>query len=87
MELAMARIPVPASPWGGKAALQQRLDSEELPQQLWLASSGPPPAMARKLKPLQERVELAGYRCDARATDLSHARLLQCRSESTGPSE
>ena len=87
MELAMARIPVPASPWGGKAALKQRLDSEELPQQLWLASSGPPPAMARKLKPLQERVELAGYRCDARATDLSHARLLQCRSESTGPSE
>ena len=87
MELAMGRIPVPASPWDGKGALQQRLDSEELPQQLWLASSGPPPAMARKLKPLQERVELAGYRCDARATDLSHARLLQCRSESTGPSE
>ena len=53
----------------------------------WLASSGPPPAMERKLKPLQSRVEQEGYRCETQATDLTHARLLHCRSEAMGPSE
>ena len=85
MEAAMGRIPLPASPWEGKAALKQRLQGQDQPQQLWLASSGPPPAMQRKLKPLQSRVEQAGYRCEPQATDLTHARLLRCRSESTAP--
>ena len=87
MEVAMGRIPSPSSPWGGKEALKQRMQEADLPKQLWLASSGPPPAMARKLKPLQSRVEQAGYRCEPQATDLTHARLLRCRSESTGRSE
>ena len=83
----MGRIPLPSSPWGGKEALKQRLQAPEPPKQLWLASSGPPPAMERKLKPLQSRVEQVGYRCDPQATDLTHARLLHCRSEAMGPSE
>jgi len=87
MEVEMGRIPSPSSPWGGKEALKQRMQAADLSKQLWLASSGPPPAMARKLKPLQSRVEQAGYRCEPQATDLTHARLLRCRSESTGRSE
>ena len=87
MEVAMGRIPSPSSPWGGKADLKQRLVEHDPPQQLWLASSGPTSAMERKLKPLLSRVEQAGFRCEPQAKDLSHARLLHCRSESTGRSE
>ena len=86
MEAAMGRIPLPSSPWGGKEALKQRLQEPDPPKQLWLASSGPPPAMARKLKPLLSHVERAGFRCEPQATDLTHARLLRCRFESTGRS-
>ena len=67
--------------------LKQRLQEPDPPQQLWLASSGPPQAMERKLKPLQSRVEQAGYRCEPQANDLTHARLLRCRSEAMGRSE
>ena len=87
MEAAMGRIPLPSSPWGGKGDLKQRLQGPDLPRQLWLASSGPPPAMERKLKPLQSRVEQEGYRCEPQATDLTHARLLHCLSEAMDRSE
>ena len=87
MEVAMGRIPVPSSPWGGKADLKRRLQGPDQPQQLWLASSGPPQAMKRKLKPLQSQLEQAGFRCEPQANDLTHARLLRCRSESKGRSE
>ena len=87
MEVAMGRIPSPPVPWGGKADLKQRLLEQDPPQQLWLASSGPPQAMERKLKPLLARVEQAGFRCEPQAKDLTHARLLRCRFESTGRSE
>ena len=87
MEMAMGRIPLPSSPWGGEAALKQRLQGQDQPQQLWLASSGPPPAMERKLQPLQSQVERAGFRCEPQANELTHARLLRCRSASTGRSE
>ena len=87
MEAEMGRMLLPSSPWEGKAALKQRLKERDQPQQLWLASSGPPLAMARKLKPLQSWVEQAGFHCEPRASDLTHARLLLCRSESTGRSE
>ena len=87
MEVAMGRIPSPPVPWGGKADLKQRLLEQDPPQQLWLASSGPPQAMERKLKPLLERVEQAGFRCEPQAKDLTHARLLRCRSGAMGRSE
>ena len=87
MEAAMGRIPLPSVPWRGKEALKQRLQEPDPPRQLWLASSGPPAAMERKLKPLQSRVERAGFRCEPHANDLSHGRLLRCRSESMGPSQ
>jgi len=86
MEVAMGRIPLPSSLWGGEEALKQRLEEKDLPPQLWLASSGPPPAMERKLKPLLARVEQAGFRCELQAKDLTHARLLRCRSGAMGPS-
>jgi len=69
MEVAMGRIPSPPVPWGGKADLKQRLLEQDPPQQLWLASSGPPQAMERKLKPLLARVEQAGFRCEPQAKD------------------
>ena len=87
MEAAMGRIPLPSSPWGGKEDLKQRLQGQDPPPQLWLASSGPAQAMERKLEPLQSRVERAGFRCEREATDLTHARLLRCRSESMDRSE
>jgi len=80
MEVAMGRIPSPSSPWEGKAALRQRLQRQDRPRQFWLASSGPPQAMERKLKPLQSKAEQAGFHCEPQATDLTHARLLRCRS-------
>jgi len=85
MEVAMGRIPVPPSPWRGRDGLEQRLEAIDPPEQVWLASSGPPFAMARKVKPLRRLVEQAGYRCEQRSTDLTHALLLQCRSESRRP--
>ena len=87
MEAAMGRIPLPSSPWGGKGDLKQRLQGLDPPPQLWLASSGPPQAMERKLKPLQSQAEQAGYRCEPQASDLSHARLLRCQFEARGRSE
>ena len=87
MEVAMGRIALPSSPWKGKADLVQRLKEQDQPQQLWLASSGPPPVMERKLKPLQSAAEQTGFRCEQQASDLTHARLLRCRSEATGRSE
>ena len=68
--------------WGplvGQNPVSLRLATSPLPQDLWLASSGPLPALNRKLQPLQQQVELHGFNCRDRSTDLSHARLLQCR--------
>ena len=87
MEVAMGRIPSDPVPWGDADDLEKRLAAPPLPSELWLASSGPPPAMERKLKPLQSQVVQAGYHCEQRANDLSHARLLRCRSEAMGRSE
>ncbi len=81
MEVAMGRIPSPSAPWGGKADLKRRLQELDQPQQLWLASSGPPLAMEHKLRSMQSQVEQAGFRCEPQANDLTHARLLRCRSE------
>ena len=79
MELAMGRIPSDPWPWGDSDALERRLFTPPTPQQLWLAGSGPLPAVNRKLRPLQQLVEDRGFVCRDRSTDLSHARLLQCR--------
>ena len=87
MEVAMGRIPSDPVPWGDADDLEKRLAAPPLPSELWLASSGPPPAMERKLRPLQSQVVQAGYHCEQRANDLSHARLLRCRSEAMGRSE
>ena len=87
MEVAMGRISSPSAPWGGKGDLERRLQGPDQPHQLWLASSGPPKAMERKLKPLQASIEQAGFRCEPQASDLTHARLLRCRSQSMDPSE
>ena len=85
MELAMGRINAPELPWGDRDELRERLLRSPLPDELWLASSGPLPKLNRKLKPLQQQVEAAGYVCDDRSAGFSHARLLRCRSESRAP--
>lgn len=87
MELAMGRIALPRSPWKGEGALTQRLEALDPPKKLWMASTGSPWAMERKLKPLRRQAELAGYRCEQQATDLTHAVLLHCRSETSRPRE
>ena len=65
MEVAMGRV-APEDAWGDQHRLRHRLETLPLPPQLWLASSGPPSA-ARKLTPMQERVQAAGYRCTDRS--------------------
>ena len=87
MEVAMGQIPSDPVPWGDADDLEKRLAAPPLPSELWLVSGGPPPAMERKLKPLQPQVAQAGYHCEQRANDLSHARLLRCRFEAMGRSE
>ena len=87
MEVAMGRIPSDLLPWGDADDLEKRLAVPSMPLELLLASSGPPQAMERKLKPLQLQVVQAGYHCEQLANDLSHARLLRCRSEAMGRSE
>ena len=66
---------------GKSYALLLLMVAPPLPSEFWLASSRPPPAMERKLKPLQSQVVQSGYHCEQHANDLSHARLLRCRSE------
>ena len=85
MELAMGRISAPVFLWGDRDELRERLLRSPLPDELWLASSGPPQKLNRKLKPLQQQAEAAGYVCDDRSEGLSHGRLLRCRSGSTAP--
>ncbi len=85
MEVAMGRVAPPKDAWGDRHQLRRRFETLPLPPQLWLASSGPPSAMTRKLSPMQERVQAAGYRCTDRSGGLSHVRLLQCRSGSMAP--
>ena len=82
MELSMGRISPPAVPWMDHDALQKRLQTIPRPEELWLASSGPPPALKGKLKPFLQLVEQAGYLCLDHSADLTHGRLLQCRSTS-----
>ena len=85
MEVAMGRIPANPVPWGDGDDLEQRLATAPLPPDLWLASSGPRPALNRKLQPLVREVERNGFRCLDRSPDLSHGRLLQCQSAATVP--
>ncbi len=88
MEVAMGPDPKGSRSLGDADDLEKRLAAPPLPPELWLASSDfPPPAMERKLKPLQSQVVQAGYHCEQRASDLSHARLLRCRFEAMGRSE
>ncbi|WP_006850584.1 hypothetical protein [Synechococcus sp. WH 8109] len=53
MEVVMGRIPSDPVPWGDTDDLEKRLAAPPLPSELWLANSGTPSAMERKLKPLQ----------------------------------
>ena len=41
--------------------------------------------MQKKLRPLEEMVEQAGFTCVDAAEDLSHARLLHCQSDARIP--
>jgi len=85
MEVAMGRVAPPEDAWGDRHQLRRRLESIPLPTELWLASSGPPAALMRKLSPMQERVQAAGYRCTDRSGGLSNVQLLHCRSGSMAP--
>ena len=85
MEWSMGRLEQPVSSWQGPRPLKARLADGTPPGELWLASSGPERAMQKKLRPLEEMVEQAGYTCAEEASDLSHARLLHCQSGSRAP--
>ena len=87
MELAMGRIALPRSPWKGEGALTQRLEALDPPKKLWMASTGSPSDMERKLKPLRRQAELAGY-CHGAASHRPHpCRSLHRRFETSRPRE
>ena len=85
MEQAMGRIPTPGAPWGNDDALKARLERDTVAAEIWLASSGPDPALTRKLKPMRRLVEEKGFRCEESGAALSHARILRCRFAARGP--
>ena len=85
MEQAMGRIPTPVAAWGNDDALKARLEGDTEAAEIWLASSGPDPALTRKLKPMRRLVEEKGFRCEESAEALSHGRILRCRSAARGP--
>ena len=81
MELSMGRIPLDPAPWGGAAELESRLAQSSLPQELWLADTGALTISQQvALQSLQDQVEHAGFTCHERSADLTHSRLLQCKS-------
>ena len=79
----MGRIPLDPAPWGGAAELESRLVQSSLPQELWLADTGALTISQQfALQSFQEQVKRAGFTCHDRSEDLTHARLLQCKSSS-----
>ena len=84
MEVAMGRIPFPG--------VMPTIWRNVWPHRPCLRSSGWPAVdlhrpWSASSNPLQSQVVQAGYHCEQRANDLSHARLLRCRSEAMGRSE
>ena len=78
MEQAAGRLQSPPTPWGDEGALIQRLQQHPLPQQLWLAASGPAGVMQKRLRPLQAEVERSGLACEALESP-PFTRVLRCR--------
>ena len=84
MELVMGRITTPPAAWTPTEQLPERLNQSHPPDQLWLASSGPQPALNRRLDDWRQLVEQQHYRCEDVSKQLSHAMVLRCRSGSKG---
>ena len=74
---------VSLAPWGNEDELDDRLKVSTAPTAIWLAASGPEPVMRRRLRPLEQRVRQAGYRCELRSADLANARVLLCSARET----
>lgn len=85
MEQSMGRIAATQTAWGNKTALRSRLERDPTPPVIWLASSGPEPTLSKRLKPLLRLVEANGFACAEAEEELSHGRILRCRSGSRGP--
>ena len=83
MELAMDRITAPSTPWRDTDHLEERLRQKPGPDQLWLASSGPPSLIHRRLKPWRRLLERNHFRCETASERLTHALVLQCQSSAT----
>ena len=84
MELVMGRITTPSAAWTETDQLPERLKQRHRPRQLWLASSGPQPALNRRLDDWRQLVEQQQYRCDDVSQQLRHAMVLRCRSGPKG---
>lgn len=78
MEQSAGRLPSDLSPWGDGDELEHVLASTPPPPQIVLAASGPDPVMKRRLKPLRQAVESAGYRCGVPSSDVPFTRVLIC---------
>jgi mannosyltransferase len=80
MEVAAGRIQPSVSSWGDDDALRTRLHRDPLPEQIWLAASGPDAVVRRRLKPLGRELEAAGFRCRSLTSAPRFSQVLQCRS-------
>ena len=83
MELAMGRIPGEPTPWQDTDDLAGRLRQQPAPNQLWLASSGPPALNQRRLKPSRRLLEQHRFRCEPVSERFTHALVLHCRSSAS----
>ena len=85
MELAMGRIPPSPAPWQDTDDLDKRLRQQPLPAQLWLASSGPPSLIERRLQPSRRLLEQNRFLCEPVSEQFTHALVLRCQSSASPP--
>ncbi|QNJ21564.1 putative conserved membrane protein [Synechococcus sp. MIT S9220] len=79
VQLASGRIANHPTPWGGPHDLNRRLQQLPLPEEVWLATSGPEQMLQKGLLPMESEAAQAGFSCEALDASPAFTRVLQCR--------
>ena len=83
VQLASGRIAVDPAPWGGPYDLNRRLQQRPLPEEVWLATSGPEQTLPKGLLPLESEAAQAGFSCEALDASPAFTRVLRCQLTTT----
>lgn len=83
VQLASGRIAVDPAPWGGPYDLNRRLQQRPLPEEVWLATSGPEQTLQKGLLPLESEAAQAGFSCEALDASPAFTRVLRCQLTTT----